>query len=52
VTTAALLLALPAAVAIQLAADTAIPALPVLAAALLLPNLDLLPRVLARGRSG
>jgi hypothetical protein len=52
VTGAALLLALPVAVAIQLTADTTIPALPVLAAALLLPNLDLLPRLLARAPSG
>jgi hypothetical protein len=48
VTTAALLLALPATVAIQLALDVTVPALPVLAAALLAPNLDLLPRLLAR----
>ena len=48
VTTTALLLALPATVGIALALDTAVPALPVLAAALLVPNLDLLPRLLAR----
>jgi hypothetical protein len=52
VTAAALLAALPAAVAMQLAVDTTIPALPVLAAALLVPNLDLLPGLLARQRSG
>lgn len=52
VTAAALLLALPAAVALQLALDVTIPALPMLAAALLLPNLDRLPGLLARGRSG
>lgn len=51
VTAAALLLALPGAVAIQLALDAIVPALPVLAAALLLPNLDLVPRLLARPRS-
>lgn len=48
----ALALALPAAVAAQVALDVAIPALPALAAALLLPNLDLLPGLLARQRSG
>jgi hypothetical protein len=48
----ALVAALPAAVAAQLALDATIPALPVLAAALLLPNLDLLPGLLARQRSG
>jgi hypothetical protein len=48
----ALALALPAAVAIQLAVDATIPALPVLAAALLVPNLDRLPGLLARQRSG
>ena len=52
VTGVALALALPAAVAVQLAVDRTIPALPVLAAALLLPNLDLLPRLLARQRTG
>jgi hypothetical protein len=51
VTGAALLLALPVAVVIHLALDATIPALPVLAAALLLPNLDLLPGLLARSRS-
>ena len=51
-TAVALVAALPAAVAAQLALDTTIPALPVLAAALLLPNLDLLPGLLARQRSG
>jgi len=50
-TGAALALALPAAVGIQLALDTTIPALPVLAAALLVPNLDRIPRLLARERS-
>ena len=52
VTGAALLAALPAAVAVQLTLDVTIPALPFLAAALLVPNLDLLPRLLARGRTG
>jgi hypothetical protein len=52
VTGAALLLALPAAVAIQVSLDATVPALPLLAAALLLPNLDLLPGLLARDRSG
>lgn len=51
-TAAALALALPAAVAVQLAVDAPIPALPALAAALLLPNLDLLPGLLAREPSG
>jgi hypothetical protein len=50
VTTAALLLALPATVAIQLAVDVTVPVLPVLAAALLVPNLDLLPGLLAGER--
>ena len=44
----ALMLALPATVVIQLELDVTIPVLPVLAAALLLPNLDLLPGMLAR----
>jgi hypothetical protein len=48
VTIVALLAAMPATVAIQLALDTTIPVLPVLAAALLVPNLDLLPRLAAR----
>jgi hypothetical protein len=52
ITGAALLLALPATVVIQLELDSAVPALPVLAAALLLPNLDLLPRMLAREDAG
>lgn len=51
VTTVALLLALPATVAIQVALDATVPALPVLAAALLIPNLDLLPQLLARSNS-
>lgn len=51
-TGAALLLALPAAVALQLAVDETIPALPALAAALLVPNLDRLPGLLARQRNG
>jgi hypothetical protein len=48
----ALLLALPATVVIQVELDAAVPALPVLAAALLLPNLDLLPAMLARADKG
>jgi hypothetical protein len=52
VTGVALLLALPATVVIQVALDAAVPALPVLAAALLLPNLDLLPAILARADKG
>ncbi len=44
----ALMLALPATVVIQLELDVTVPVLPVLAAALLLPNLDLLPGMLAR----
>jgi hypothetical protein len=48
VTGVALMLALPATVVIQVVLDVAVPALPVLAAALLLPNLDLLPAMLAR----
>jgi hypothetical protein len=47
-TGAALLLALPAAVAIQVAVDSAVPVIPVLAAALLLPNLDRLPALARR----
>ncbi len=50
-TAIALTAALPATVVIQLALDTAVPALPMLAAALLLPNLDLLPGLLAREHS-
>jgi hypothetical protein len=52
VTGVALLLALPATVVIQVALDAAVPALPVLAAALLVPNLDLLPAILARADKG
>jgi hypothetical protein len=48
----ALLLALPATVVIQVELDVAVPALPVLAAALLVPNLDLLPAMLARADKG
>jgi hypothetical protein len=48
----ALMLALPATVVIQLELDVTVPALPVLAAALLLPNLDLLPGMLARADTG
>src|SRR5207237_171919 len=44
----ALLAALPATVGIQLAVDTTVPAIPVLAAALLLPNLDRLPALARR----
>jgi hypothetical protein len=50
VTGAALLGALPAAVAIQLAVDSAVPVIPLLAAALLLPNLDRLPALARRAR--
>jgi hypothetical protein len=49
VTTVALLAALPAAVAIQVATDTTIPVIPLLAAGLLLPNLDRLPALARRG---
>jgi hypothetical protein len=52
VTGAALMLALPATVVIGVGLDVAVPALPVLAAALLLPNLDLLPAMLARADKG
>jgi hypothetical protein len=52
VTGVALLAALPATIAIAVALDTTVPVLPVLAAALLLPNLDLLPGMLARQRAG
>lgn len=52
VTTVALALALPATVVIQISLDTPLPVLPILAVALLLPNLDLLPRLLARERDG
>jgi hypothetical protein len=52
VTTIALLAALPATVAIQVGLDTTLPALPILAAALLLPNLDRLPGMLARQDRG
>jgi hypothetical protein len=51
-TAVALAMALPVAVAAQLALDATIPALPALAAALLVPNLDLLPGLLGRQRSG
>jgi hypothetical protein len=51
VTAAALLAAMPAAVAIGVLGDVTVPVLPVLAAALLVPNLDRLPRLLSRGRS-
>ena len=44
----ALMLALPATVVIQVELDLTVPAQPVLAAALLHPNLDLLPGMLAR----
>lgn len=49
-TAAALLAALPVALAVELATDTVVPAIPLLGAALLAPNLDLLPR-LVRGVS-
>jgi len=45
-TAIALLAALPASLALQLLAGGAFPVLPMLAAALLVPNLDLLPRLL------
>ena len=48
----ALMLALPATVVIQLELDVTVPVLPVLAAALLLPNLDLLPAMLTRADTG
>ena len=47
-TTVALLAALPASLALQLLTGGALPVLPMLAAGLLLPNLDLLPRLLRR----
>lgn len=46
VTAICLALALPAALVVQLEVDGAVPVLPFLAAALLLPNVDLLPRLL------
>jgi hypothetical protein len=51
-TAVALLAALPVSLALQLGTGGAFPVLPVLAAGLLLPNLDLLPRLLrpANGR--
>jgi hypothetical protein len=52
VTTVALLLALPAAVVLELRIDHPVPGITFLAAALLLPNLDLLPRMLARQDKG
>jgi hypothetical protein len=52
VTGLALVLALPATVAIQLELDATVPVLPMLAAALLAPNLDLLPGMLAREGGG
>ena len=48
----ALMLAFPATVVIQLELDVTVPVLPVLAAALLLPNLDLLPAMLTRADTG
>jgi hypothetical protein len=51
-TAVALLAALPVTVLIQLGTDGTVPALPVLAAALLVPNLDLLPRLLRRQGAG
>ena len=47
-TAAALLAALPASLAVQLVAGGAFPVLPMLAAGLLLPNLDRLPHLLRR----
>lgn len=52
VTTIALLLALPAALLLELQIDHPVPGITFLAAALLLPNLDLLPRMLAREDTG
>lgn len=46
ITAVALVAALPLALMIELVLDVVVPALPLLAAALLLPNLDLLPRLL------
>jgi hypothetical protein len=51
-TAIALLAALPATVLVQLATGGTVPALPTLAAALLVPNLDLLPRLLGREGGG
>lgn len=47
-TGAALLAAMPSAVGIQLAVDRAVPVIPLLAAALLVPNLDRLPALARR----
>ena len=47
-TALALLAALPVALALEVTTDRTIPALPILSAALLLPNLDLLPGLLRR----
>jgi hypothetical protein len=52
VTTAALLLALPAAVLLEVEINHPVPGISFLAAALLLPNLDLLPGMLARADKG
>ena len=51
-TAAALVAALPLALVIELALDVVVPALPLLAAGLLLPNLDLLPGLLRRRPAG
>lgn len=51
-TAACLVAALPLSLVIELAVDGVVPALPLLAAALLLPNLDLLPRLLRSGSAG
>jgi hypothetical protein len=52
VTAAALLVALPAAVVLEIAIDHPVPGITFLAAALLLPNLDLFPAMLARDDTG
>jgi hypothetical protein len=52
VTTIALLLALPAALMLELKIDHPVPGITFLAVALLLPNLDLLPRILEREDKG
>ena len=51
-TACALVAALPAALAVELATDRVVPALPLLSAALLVPNLDLLPRLLRSRGAG
>lgn len=51
-TAAGLLMALPAALVVQVLADTTVPALPPLALGLLVPNLDLLGGLIRRGDRG